>query len=98
MELRRNGRTWGLALSETIGFEFRRRYGLTPRDPRYLELTDDEIEVDYWAHMHAENPKLREEEFDPEFDQAAADLDKELSGVPDPGDFVTVHDDRMDSP
>ena len=49
--------------------------------------------VDYWAHRHADDPKLREEEFDPDFDASLAEMDKDLP--PDPGDFETVHDDVL---
>lgn len=37
-------------------FWFRRTYGLTPNDPRLLDLTTEEIEADFWAHHFYENP------------------------------------------
>lgn len=48
-------------------FWFRRKYGLTPNDPRFLALTLDEIETDYWAHHYAENPSdnsFEDDDFD----------------------------------
>lgn len=35
---------------------FRRRFNLPPNDTRYLALTDEEIETEYWAHRYADNP------------------------------------------
>lgn len=97
--LKRHGRRWGLQRSETVEFQFRRRYGLTPRDPRFLELTAEEILVDHWAHLHVEHPKLRDEEINEYFDEDLAEMEAE-AGVPpepppaDPSDFETVTDDR----
>lgn len=60
--LKRNARQWGLQLSETIEFAFRRRYGLPPTDPRWLNATLDDVLIDYWAHAHRDDPNLRNEE------------------------------------
>ena len=46
----------GREVSATFGFWFRRKYNLTPKDPRYLEMTAAEIEADYWAHHFYEKP------------------------------------------
>jgi hypothetical protein len=48
-------------MSETVEFQWRRRYGLPPTDPRYLSATREEILVDWWAHQHTDDPKLRDE-------------------------------------
>lgn len=31
---------------------FRRRYNLTPNDPRFLDITAEEISLDYWANHY----------------------------------------------
>lgn len=54
--------------------------------------------VDYWAHRHADDPKLREEDHDPQFEaEVMGDLPMDLPDVlpPDPGDFETIHDDLL---
>lgn len=53
---------------QTIEFEYRRRYGLTINDPRFLAVTVEEMLTDIWAHKYHENPKLLEEMEDPDFD------------------------------
>lgn len=93
-ELDINGRQWGLRLSESIEFQFRRRYNLTPQDPRFLELTPEEIVLDTWAHAHVDDPKLREEDYNPSFEQDLAEMGENLPDIPpDPGDLETVFDD-----
>lgn len=42
-------------MAETIEFWFRRKYNLPPSDPRFLDLTSEEIETEYWAHYYREN-------------------------------------------
>lgn len=42
-------------------FQWRRRYGLPPTDPRFLQATREEILVDWWAHQHADDPELYNE-------------------------------------
>ena len=37
-------------------FWFRDKYNMPPGDPRYLCLTMEEIETDYWAHHYYRNP------------------------------------------
>jgi hypothetical protein len=53
---------------DTIEFEFRRRYSLAETDPRFLELTTEEMLTDLWAHRYADDPKALEEAEDPDFD------------------------------
>lgn len=45
-------------------FWYRRKYNLSPRDPRFLEVTLDEIWEDWWAHKYFDDPKAAEEEFE----------------------------------
>lgn len=66
-------------MAETLGFWFRKKYNLTPNDPRYLDMTAREIEVDFWAHHFYDNPSAKEEVEDEDFDleaiRAAGDAD-----------------------
>lgn len=57
---------------------------MSPRDPRFLELTPDEVEAEFWAYHYAESD-AKEEYEDDEFDQAAilAGLDDEWEDVID---------------
>ena len=41
----------------TFLYWFRDRYKMPPNDPRYLALTGEEIEADYWAWHYFNNPK-----------------------------------------
>lgn len=49
--------------------------------------------MDFWAHAHTDDPKLREEDHNPDFENDLAEMAGELP--PDPGDFETVHDDIL---
>lgn len=50
-------------------FWFRRKYQLSPRDPRFLELSLDEIWAEWWAHQFADDPRAAEDEHtDDDFD------------------------------
>ena len=98
-QLSRNARSLGLEQSGTIEFAFRRRYNLPPRHPDFLRLTPEEIIVDYWAHRHAEDPELRNEACDPDFEATLAEMEA-AAGVPPeplPDDFETITDDRWDA-
>ena len=60
----------------TIEFWFRRKYGLTRTDPRFLDATVADMLEDYWLHTYYEDPKaVTETVEDDDFDQdAVADL------------------------
>lgn len=64
-------------MSGTVEFWFRRKYNLAPRDPRFLDLTPEDIESDYWAHYYYENAGKSEVE-DDDFD-----LDAEIARMND---------------
>lgn len=85
----------GLELSETVEFAFRRRYRLAPTDPRFLNSTHDDMLVDYWAWRHVEDPKLREEAIDPDFDEEVAAMERQLLDE-DPSDWEDVASDTFD--
>ena len=40
-------------------------------DPRFLDVTVEEMMSDYWAHHFADNPKALEEFVDEDFNQEA---------------------------
>lgn len=55
--------------AKTIDFWYRRKYGLTINDPRFLHTTEQERMTDYWAHRYVEDPKLMDEIEDENFDE-----------------------------
>ena len=42
-------------LYKTFGYWFRNHYRLPPTDPRYLDMTPEEIEIEYWAWNYLQN-------------------------------------------
>ena len=77
-------------LIQQVDWEFRRRYRLAPTDPRYLEATLEEMWTDVWAWRFEENPKLLDEDIDPNFNpDAVADEIPDLPvPVPDGGTML----------
>lgn len=71
-ETKRRGRE----RAKTIEFWYRRKYGLTSTDPRFLDATLEEMETDRWAHHFFENPKAAEEVEDEDFN-----LEEELARI-----------------
>ncbi|CAH2606339.1 conserved protein of unknown function (plasmid) [Rhodovastum atsumiense] len=69
---------WGFELADRMDFHVRRRYGLPPTDPRFLDMTVEDIVLDYWAHAVTDNPKLRDEHINPDFEQEMAELEAML--------------------
>lgn len=74
----------------TIEFQFRRRYLLTENDPRFLDLTTEEMLTDIWAHRFNDDPKTLEEVEDTDFDadDVAAAIGYRAPELPD--DFEEV--------
>lgn len=54
----KHAKRFGRERAKSINFWFRRRYNLTPRDPRFLCLTQEEVLTEYWAHQFFDNPKV----------------------------------------
>lgn len=50
---------WGRELSKSTPFLFRRIYRLAPTDPRFLDATLEEMELDLIAHTFADNPNAQ---------------------------------------
>lgn len=77
----------GREVHDTYGFWFRRKYNLSPRDPRFLDLTPEEVEAEFWAHHYAENAGKASEEFeDEDFDIDAMLAEINASASPQGGD------------
>jgi hypothetical protein len=55
-------------MAETYQFWFRRKYNLPPSDPRFLALTPEDVEAEYWAYEYAEAGGKEEFE-DDDFDE-----------------------------
>lgn len=53
---------------DSVEFLYRRKYGLTENDPRFLDLTTEEMLTDLWAHKFADDPKALDEVVDDDFD------------------------------
>jgi hypothetical protein len=74
-----------------VEFWFRRKYNLTPNDPRFLDLTTEDLMTEYYAHLYFDDPtKAATEVVDDDFDvdaelaQINAEAEQELnSGDPD---------------
>lgn len=90
-------------MAKRLSFWFRHRYHLPPTDPRFLDMTLEDIQTEYWAVHYYETKDDTKEEFeDDDFDEAAilaqieADaLEKERQreaeqGPPDPGDWEPI--------
>lgn len=54
----------------------RRKYGLAPTDSRFLAMTPEDCEAEFWAHWYADNAGKGEEFEDEDFD-----LESILSGA-----------------
>lgn len=74
----------------TVEFEFRRKYLLTETDPRFLDVTLEDMITDIWAHRFADDPKSMDEVEDEEFD--ADDVAAQLGY----GDNIELPDDFED--
>lgn len=56
-------------MAKSVEFWFRKKYGLTENDPRFLEMTVEAMLSDYWAHHYFDNPNADQEEFEnPDFE------------------------------
>lgn len=64
-------------MANSLEFWLRRKYSLAPTDPRFLAMTPEDIEAEYWAHYYYENRSVEEVE-DEDFD-----LDAEIARMND---------------
>ena len=72
-------------MAPTMALWYRRKFNLTHRDPRFLELTPEDIEAEYYAHQMADKPSGVEEFSDDDFN--VDDLDAAMA---DGGDWEDV--------
>lgn len=90
-------------MAQRVSFWFRHRYRLPPTDPRFLDMTLEDMEAEYWAVHYFETKDDSSEEFeDDDFDEAAilaqieadaleAEKRREAEqGPPDPGDWEPI--------
>ena len=57
-------------MAKSVEFWFRKKYGLTEHDPRFLEMTVEGMLADYWAHHYFDNPNADQDECEnPDFDE-----------------------------
>lgn len=83
-------KTKGRELHDTYQFWFRQKYNLSPLDPRFLELTPEDVEAEFWMYHYAETAGKRGEEYeDDDFD-----MDAILSGLPSDDEFEEVINDQ----
>lgn len=66
--MRNRARDAGRRRKDTLEFWFRRKYNLPPTDPRFLDMTQEELLSEWYAHHFTENPNSEEFE-DPDFDE-----------------------------
>lgn len=78
-------------LSGTVRFWFRKKYGLPPSDDRYLDMTEEAMLTDYWAHYYYDKPANEWESETDHFDDELAAMDAEM-GIPIDDDFEDVSD------
>jgi hypothetical protein len=71
-------------MAPTIALWFRRRFNLAPLDPRFLELTPEDIAAEYWAHRFADKPAGEE------FEDDAFDADAIAQAMADGADWEAV--------
>lgn len=68
---RRRAKANGRFEAGTLAFWFRRKFNLPPNDPRFLTMTPEAIDAEWWAHHFAERPHDVIEDEDEDFDSAA---------------------------
>lgn len=78
-------------MAKSVAFWFRRKYNLPPTDPRFLDVTVEEMATDFWAHHFADNPEAKEvvdETFD--VNEELAKIDAEAAEETLPDDFEDI--------
>lgn len=64
-------------MAHTIPFWFRQRYSLPPNDPRFLALTPQEVETEFWACQYAETKAVEDfEDEDIDIEEILAEADR----------------------
>jgi hypothetical protein len=60
-----------MELARSYEFWYRKKYNLTPTDPRFLETTAEQIEAEWWAYHYEDS--TASVEFDDDDENAAED-------------------------
>jgi hypothetical protein len=68
---RRDAKARGKALAGTYELWFRERYNLPPTDPRFLAMSEEDIEAEWWAFHYQESKASVE--FDDDDENASED-------------------------
>lgn len=64
-------------MAHSIPFWFRQRYHLPPNDPRFLALTPEEVEAEFWACQYAETKAVEDfEDDDIDIEEILAEADR----------------------
>jgi hypothetical protein len=72
----------GKKIAHSIPFWFRQRYHLPPNDPRFLALTPEEVETEFWACQYAEKPATEDYEDDSiDIEEILAQADREEAAL-----------------
>lgn len=45
-----------------MGFWFRQQYRIPPTDPRYLEMSQEDLLLEYWSYRYHKDPDLDSKE------------------------------------
>jgi hypothetical protein len=61
-----------------VEFWFRNKHNLAPTDPRFLDMTEEEMEVEWWADFYLKNPaKIENEDVEFNVDAERARIERE---------------------
>ena len=77
-------------MAKSTAFWFRRKYNLSPNDPRFLDCSLEQMMADFWAHHYTENPHSEKEAIDDDFslEDELRKANEEAGDLPD--DFEEV--------
>lgn len=89
--LRRNSRAAAKELASTVRFWFRKKHNIPPTDDRYLNMTEEGMLTEYWAHYYYDQPAGETEVETDNYEDQLAAMDAEMGILPD--DFEEVNDD-----
>jgi hypothetical protein len=65
-----------------MAFWFRQKYNLPPLDPRFLDMTPEDIEAEYWAcERAASGAKVEDEDEDFDKDSILAEIEAEAEAA-----------------
>ncbi len=87
--LERSAKDEAVEIAKTARFWFRKKYGLPPTDPRYLDMTDQAMLTEYWAHYYYDKPESEYEGGTDNYDDELAAMDAAL-GIANDDDFEDI--------